>query len=353
MNRSVSIALAALFTLSICFGCSLSDGKLRESRSDVKTAEFFSGVKPVKGNPDSHFRLACYYQDRGRHREAVEEFTRVIAIDPKNADAYNRLGVSYDRLGEYRHAEICYQKALQLNPSLYYVHNNVGYSQILQGDFEAAAAALTKALSLNRNDKIVHNNLGLAYTRMQRPDLAMPEFEKGMGKAAALRNIARTPFEPSGLSGLTVPEKQDMAALADALPDLSGKAQERPAARQENGTHIFENGNPGRPSQRGGVEISNGNGVRMMARDMGRYLKEKGFKVVRFTNAKRFDYRKASIIYRQGYGDEARRLAEELPCGCEFKISERFARTNVKIRVLIGKEMAPYKKMFKGGGSWS
>ncbi|MEN6465429.1 MAG: tetratricopeptide repeat protein [Syntrophaceae bacterium] len=360
MNRTVSVALAVLFTTGMCAGCSLWDGKPRESRSeyDARMADFFSGVKRIEGNPDSHFLLACYYQDRGRHREAVEEFRKVIAIDPQNAGAYNRLGISYDTLGEFHHAASCYQKALQVDPSLYYVHNNIGYSQILQGDFETAAAALTKALSLNDSNKTIHNNLGLAYARMQRPDLAMPEFEKGGGKAAALRNIARISFEPAGPAPaapaeLTAEEK-DLSVFNIALPNLPGKAQESPAAVQgEAGPQLKVKGGSGRPAPGGGVEISNGNGVRLMARHMGRYLKGKGFHVVRFTNAKRFNHKKASIAYRKGYGDEARRLAGELPCSCDLKITENFSRPNVKIKVLIGKEMAPYKKMFKGGGSWS
>ncbi len=354
MNRTICAALTALLVAGICAGCSLRDWKPGESGPDARMSDFFAGVKRIQGNPGSHFLLACYYQDRGRHRDAVEEFTKVIAMDPKNAEAYNRMGVSYDSLGEFDPAAACYQKALQLDPSLYHVHNNIGYSQILRGDFETASAALAKALSANGGNKIIHNNLGLAYAGMHRMDLAMPEFEKGMGKAAALRYIARM-SEPPGPPALTeiTPAEKDFTELLDSLSNLPDKPKESPASVNPSGPHIQEKGGPGRNALGGGIELSNGNGIRLMARDVGRYLKGKGFKVVRFTNAKRFNHSRASIVYREGYGDEARRLAEELPCSCDLKTAENFSRPNVNIKVLIGKEMAPYRKHFKGGGRWS
>lgn len=346
MNRTVSIALAVLITIGALTACSQWGGKSREALSDAPQgkllADFFSGVKRVEGNPDSHFLLACYYQGRGRHRDAIDEFTKVIAIDPKNAQAFNRLGVSYDNMGKFQDAALCYQKALELDPSLYCVHNNMGYSQILQGDFKAAAASLRKALSMNDRNKTVHNNLELAYAKMQRPDLAMPEFEKGLGKPAALRNNARTSFEPAGPPAAD----KDLSGLNDVLMDVPAKALESPAGPQNIGS-----GSRFVPG--GGIELSNGNGVRHMARHVGRYLKEKGFTVVRLTNAKRFNYKRADIAYLEGYGDEARRLARELPCRCDLKAAKKFSRSNVKIRVLIGKEMAPHKKIFKGGANWS
>jgi Tfp pilus assembly protein PilF len=333
MNGIICIALVAALALGGFSGCSRWDWQSRDARPDLdsRIKDFFAGVKSTKGNPDSHFLLACYYQDRGKHGEAIDEFNKVIAIDPQNVKAYNRLGVSYDSLGDFRKASVCYQKALQLDPSLFYVHNNIGYSQILQGDFEAAAASLVKALSLNDRNKITRNNLGLAYARMGKNDLAISEFEKAGGMPAREAGHSNTAWGNVPILKISeldnVLEKQQAIATAPDCPDAAARS--------------------------GGIEIANGNGARFMARDVGRYLKEKGFHVVRLTNANRFNYKRADIPYLEGYGDEARRLARELPCRCDLKETQKFSRGNVKIRVLIGKDMATYKKMFKGGASWS
>ncbi|TET83002.1 MAG: tetratricopeptide repeat protein, partial [Desulfobacteraceae bacterium] len=40
--------------------------------------------------------MACYFQESKKYSLAVEEFNKVIRIDPTHVKAYNGLGVSYD-----------------------------------------------------------------------------------------------------------------------------------------------------------------------------------------------------------------------------------------------------------------
>jgi Tfp pilus assembly protein PilF len=77
--------------------------------------QFFSQVRPSQGNPDSHYLLGCYYQERGSHREAIEEFQKVLLIDPNYVKAYNGMGISYDLSKASSKATEVYQKALKIN----------------------------------------------------------------------------------------------------------------------------------------------------------------------------------------------------------------------------------------------
>ena len=171
------------------------DSPLKAVSGASGIAEFFAGIRPAKGNPESHYLLACYYQDRGKNREAIEEFKKVLAIDPEHVKAINGLGVSFDLLGEYALANEFYKLALAKNPNLDYVKNNLGYSLILQKKVEEAIPALKEAVALNEREGLFHNNLGLAYARSGQFDLALKEFSSGGDEAKAHFNVAEVYFE--------------------------------------------------------------------------------------------------------------------------------------------------------------
>ena len=57
----------------------------------------------------SAFLSECY-------AEAVEAYTRCIALDPRNAAAYYNLGVAWQALGKPREANRAFVKALEIDP---------------------------------------------------------------------------------------------------------------------------------------------------------------------------------------------------------------------------------------------
>lgn len=157
-----------------------------------EVAVFSSQVRPVlKGNPDSHYLLAVHYQQRGRHHEAIEEFRKVVLIDPDHAKAYNGLGVSYDNLKEFDNARESYRTAIRLAPEQDYIYNNLGYSLALAGDYEAAAEILQKGIALNPNNEQMHNNLTMAYAGMGKNELALAELQRTKEPAPARLELAK------------------------------------------------------------------------------------------------------------------------------------------------------------------
>ena len=51
---------------------------------------FIGSVRAPLGNPDAHYLLGDYYQGRGRHRDAIEEFNKAIRIDPRFREGLQR-----------------------------------------------------------------------------------------------------------------------------------------------------------------------------------------------------------------------------------------------------------------------
>lgn len=195
---------AALFFISLCFlgiiilhlsGCSGKEGfilwgKSGGSDGNSDLSEFFSTIRPRPGNPDSHYLLAGYYQQRRQHREAIAEFKKAISIDPKYVKAYNGLGVSYDLLGEFSNAIASYEAGLALDPGQAYLHNNLGYSYLMQERPNQAISAFQKAVSLGLGEPRFHNNLASAYAEKGQYDLTLDQFLKAGNEAQAHFNMA-------------------------------------------------------------------------------------------------------------------------------------------------------------------
>lgn len=159
--------------------------------------QFYSSVRPVEGNVESDYRLARYFQKRGRHKFAVVELLKAIRKDPSFIKAYNALGVSYDHLGHFDLAVKSYKFALQLNPELDYIHNNLGYSYLLKGNLDAAMDAFQKAIALDNTNNRYHNNLGLAFFRKGQTDMAVEEFKLAENKSSTQNKTAQIFKDPS------------------------------------------------------------------------------------------------------------------------------------------------------------
>ena len=87
------------------------------------------------------------------------------------------------------------------------------------------------------------------------------------------------------------------------------------------------------------IEVSNGNGVNWMATRMGNYLKDKGLKVTLITNADQFGYTKSKIYYCENYLHDAYKVAQKIPGWQDMERAGAYSRKNIKIRVLIGKDL--------------
>jgi hypothetical protein len=87
------------------------------------------------------------------------------------------------------------------------------------------------------------------------------------------------------------------------------------------------------------LEIANGNGVNGMARRLQYYLKERGFKVVKITNANTFDHITTKILYYNGHRKDVDHLIQQIDfCPDERGIIQlkNFGR---RVKIVIGKDM--------------
>ena len=327
--------------------------------------EFFTTVREPRGNPESHYLLAKFYQERGKHRQAISEFEKVLYIDPGYVKAYNGLGISYDLQGDFPNAVQAYQEALKIDPNSDYIQNNLGYSLLMQGNIEEAIASFNKAIALNDKKEIYHNNLGLAYARKGEAALALNEFKFSADEAQSHYLLANVFYE----KGLYNQAKEQFSSALNLNPDME-KARTKMAAA-ESLAKISDVGEkkaykmtaeipqaviPKKsetPAQtavirqpRVGIEISNGNGINWMAHEVSHYLKESDLNVVRLTNADHFSYPRSRIYYQKGCLETANQINKKIPGSLKLEEVKSFDRPFVKVKLLIGKDLAKHKKIF-------
>ena len=94
------------------------------------------------------------------------------------------------------------------------------------------------------------------------------------------------------------------------------------------------------------LEISNGNGVRHMARRVGNLLIDEGFEKPNLTNASHFNHSETKIYYCIGYLQEAYRVAQEIPGYQNMEKVDRLERPDIKVKVLIGKDLTLFDDLF-------
>lgn len=381
-RTTVIIVLISLFSAS-CSSRNIvswfpfwSDDKEQAIIKNKDVEQFVSEVRPSRWNPGAHYLLARYYQERGRHHEAILEFRKAIIIDPSYIKAYNGLGTSYDLLEEYDKAIEAYETALSLNPDQDFVHNNLGYSYLLQGNLDAAITSFQKALALDGQKSLYHNNLGIAYAKKGMFDKALDEFKRAGDESMAYYRIARFYYQnalyndavnhyskalmldPSNsnarheLSAAESMARINQKSLEQAQKDTDMKnatavamddgKSSRSTYRQNDST---VNGNI---TARASVEISNGNGVNRMAKRVGEYLTGYGYEVARLTNADSFNYAETKIYYRKGYLQEAYRLAQHIPGYQNMEKVNSFGHQNINIKVLIGRDIVPFNRRLIG-----
>jgi tetratricopeptide (TPR) repeat protein len=94
------------------------------------------------------------------------------------------------------------------------------------------------------------------------------------------------------------------------------------------------------------VEVSNGNGVNRMATRIGNYLKKKGVKVTRLTNAEHFNFEETIIYYHWAHLKDAFKVAQEIPGYQNMEKLGASDQKSEKIKVRIGKDLVLYDQFF-------
>jgi Flp pilus assembly protein TadD len=85
----------------------------------------------------------------GQYDKAIEEFEKVVQVDPDSVEASQCLGDSFFRMGQLEKAKEAYERVRQLDPENVNVLENLGVIFANQGDYKKAVWQWGEVLKRN------------------------------------------------------------------------------------------------------------------------------------------------------------------------------------------------------------
>ena len=73
----------------------------------------------IEKYPDMYFGylfMGISYDDRGKHKKAIEYYEKALELHPNDSDIYQNMGYAYLRMKDYENSIKYLKKAIELNP---------------------------------------------------------------------------------------------------------------------------------------------------------------------------------------------------------------------------------------------
>jgi tetratricopeptide (TPR) repeat protein len=315
---------------------------------------------------------------RGEYVEAISAYRKALDLNEKEGRIRNNLAMAYAMAGDYENAfreferaggdtgyahlkmaSVYYEKAmfqraiesyrfaLTLSPSSDAAKRGLEASEGLLQIAEAAAVhkAMENREALREkdmSDPIITGVIASAQkdetSALENYHAAVRLYEKGAFQEAKKHftlAVTENPSLTSARKGLIASETLARISEASTVPKEKQDTLKEMASGAASKNRTI------------GIEISNGNGTTHMARDIAAYLKFKGFKVVRLTNADSFNHADGGIFYEKEYEDLAGQIAEVIPQIKDVRQTGKLDRPYVKVKVLIGKDLVAKREEYR------
>jgi len=135
-----------------------------------KNPEFYFGYW-LRGNTE---------KKEGKLNEAIADYDKTIALNPKDDDAYYNRGIIYAAMGILKYAIADYTRAIALNPKQPDTYNNRGWAYYRTGDTQSAIADFRQAIAINSMYAEAYNNLGWVYDQSGNSGAALEQYTKAI-----------------------------------------------------------------------------------------------------------------------------------------------------------------------------
>lgn len=136
-----------------------------QDKRDFKNAisNFSKALALNPKNGAIHLERGNSYLSSGSVSEAISDFTAAIKINGKDSNAYNSRGVAYNSLEKFAEALSDFNKAILANPKNANAYANRGEVHRLQGNDAEAIRDLNKAIALDPGNAKAFYNRGSIY----------------------------------------------------------------------------------------------------------------------------------------------------------------------------------------------
>jgi tetratricopeptide (TPR) repeat protein len=120
------------------------------------------------------------FMARKEFPSAVNTYSQLLAIEPKNAEIMNKIGVAYQQLGDLDRSGRFYKRAMHANKDFASAVNNYGTIEYEKKHYGKAIGLYRKAIVLRPEMATLYSNLGYAYFCNKEYPEAMTSFGKAL-----------------------------------------------------------------------------------------------------------------------------------------------------------------------------
>ncbi len=255
-------------------------------------------INHANGSPKIMYLLGRYHQGKLDYQKAIAAYEKALAVKPDYVEVHNGLGVIYSMQGRHELSLQHFHRAIELAPQEAYLYSNLGYAHLIRSNSAAAIESLNKAVSLDPKNKSARLNLEIAQKK-----------SRSDNKAAASQ---QNPINPLSLATQTL-SKTDTNSV-DENSRLLNNADMR-------------------------LEVSNGNGITGMAKQMSVFLQQYGITKTRLTNHRAYNQSQTEIYYRSGNYQQAFQVNQMLPIQAKL-IENNELRRDIQIKILLGQDFS-------------
>lgn len=139
-----------------------------------------AGKQPVRNIAGAHFFRGNSYLNKGDNDRAIADYSKAIALNPKDPDFYSNRGVAYFNVGNYDRAVADASKTIELDPKSAAAYNNRGNAHFRNGKKDSAIADYGKAIELKPDDADLYTNRASAYFSQEENDKAEADYRKAL-----------------------------------------------------------------------------------------------------------------------------------------------------------------------------
>lgn len=110
-----------------------------------------------------HISLGNYYKSRGRGDKAIEEYNKVLELDPNHGNAFNMMAYTYLRMRNYEKAIEYFKKYVSVSPGDANPYDSLGEAYFIKGDLEKAIDSYKEALTIKPDFQLSLHNMQYLY----------------------------------------------------------------------------------------------------------------------------------------------------------------------------------------------
>jgi tetratricopeptide (TPR) repeat protein/S1-C subfamily serine protease len=132
-------------------------------------------------------QLSIVYATRGdaysklkEYKQAIDDYTQAMKIDPENAEYYKNRGSAYSKLKEYKQAINDYTQAIKIDDknAIYYVGRGLAYFRLK--DYKQAINDYSQAIKIDDKNAIYYNARGLTYLELKDYKQAINDYSQAI-----------------------------------------------------------------------------------------------------------------------------------------------------------------------------